>query len=41
MRRSIDNLRFYRTLPLTPAGKVDKKALADDAEGMIMSGQGS
>lgn len=34
-------LRFYRTLPLTPAGKVDKKALADDAEGMIMSGQGS
>ena len=24
-------LRFYRTLPLTPAGKVDKKALAEEA----------
>ena len=23
-------LRFYRNLPLTPAGKVDKKAIADD-----------
>lgn len=34
-------LRFYRTLPLTPAGKVDKKMLADDARSMIMSGQSS
>lgn len=24
-------LRFYRTLPLTPAGKIDKKALAEEA----------
>jgi len=24
-------LRFYRSLPLTPAGKIDKRALADEA----------
>ena len=27
-------LRFYRHLPLTPAGKIDKRALADDAAGL-------
>ena len=25
---------FYRHLPLTPAGKIDKRALADDAAGL-------
>ncbi|AUF94657.1 AMP-dependent synthetase [Pseudomonas sp. 02C 26] len=27
-------LRFYRHLPLTPAGKIDKRALAEDAAGL-------
>lgn len=28
-------LRFYRHLPLTPAGKIDKRALAADAQGLL------
>ncbi len=28
-------LRFYRSLPLTPAGKIDKRALAEDAAAMV------
>ncbi|MCV2219023.1 class I adenylate-forming enzyme family protein [Thauera sp. Sel9] len=29
-------LRFYRSLPLTPAGKIDKKALASEVEALGM-----
>jgi non-ribosomal peptide synthetase component E (peptide arylation enzyme) len=31
-------LRFYRTLPLTPAGKIDKKALAEEARELGIPG---
>ena len=29
-------LKFYRSLPLTPAGKIDKRALAHDAVAMVI-----
>lgn len=29
-------LRFYRSLPLTPAGKIDKRALTQDAAAMVV-----
>ena len=38
MNKLPEYLRFYRTLPLTPAGKIDKKALAEEARELGIPG---